>query len=433
MPITTDKPSLRRLQYAALPYRQRQDGEVQIRLITSRETRRWVVPKGWPIKGLTPPQTAAREAYEEAGLIGAMSPAAAGLYSYEKRLSPTRSVPCDVMVFPMKVKRYVKKWPERLERVGFWFSAESAAVAVQEEGLAQIILQFAAALTARHAAKLAAREEERAAEAAAKLKAAAKPKAAGKGKAPAEIAAAPLADGAAEKAEPEKAEPKKAEPKKADVKKADVKKAKAKNAGPETVSVPPSAAAKGPFSDEAGGAGPGGAAGGGPAGKAGTDTARAKKSPNKRSPEKSPAQKQPAKARDGKAGNVQAHEKAPDTGPLNAAPERPAAIAGTVGPDWIALASAALPESDSAKPTLPKMAPAKVVPARAAADETGDSKKLLGKKAGTKKAGGKKAGGKKAEAKKAGGKSGTAAASGGAGAAGAGTPARPSDAMTSNL
>ncbi|OYX75023.1 MAG: hypothetical protein B7Y95_04385 [Rhizobiales bacterium 32-66-11] len=406
MPITTDKPSLRRLQYAALPYRQRQDGEVQIRLITSRETRRWVVPKGWPIKGLTPPQTAAREAYEEAGLIGAMSPAAAGLYSYEKRLPPTRSVPCDVMVFPMKVKRYV--------------------------------LQFAAALTARHAAKLAAREEERAAEAAAKLKAAAKPKAAGKGKAPAEIAAAPLADGAAEKAEPEKAEPKKAEPKKADVKKADVKKAKAKNAGPETVSVPPSAAAKGPFSDEAGGAGPGGAAGGGPAGKAGTDTARAKKSPNKRSPEKSPAQKQPAKARDGKAGNVQAHEKAPDTGPLNAAPERPAAIAGTVGPAWIALASAALPDSDGAKPTLPKMAPAKVVPAkvvpaRAAADETGDSKKLLGKKAGTKKAGGKKAGGKKAEAKKAGGKSGTAAASGGAGAAGAGTPARPSDAMTSNL
>ncbi|OYY79758.1 MAG: hypothetical protein B7Y61_17325, partial [Rhizobiales bacterium 35-66-30] len=95
MPITSDKPSLRRLQYAALPYRQRQDGEVQIRLITSRETRRWVMPKGWPIKGLTPPQTAAREAYEEAGLIGAMSPAAAGIYSYEKRLSPTRSVPCD--------------------------------------------------------------------------------------------------------------------------------------------------------------------------------------------------------------------------------------------------------------------------------------------------------------------------------------------------
>ncbi len=140
----------RRVQYAALPYRQRQDGEIQIRLITSRETRRWVIPKGWPMKGLSPSKAAAREAYEEAGLLGTISSEPLGLYSYDKRLT-LRSVPCDVMVFPLKVKRYVKKWPERSERVGFWFSVESAAAAVQEEDLCAIILAFGDMMATRFA------------------------------------------------------------------------------------------------------------------------------------------------------------------------------------------------------------------------------------------------------------------------------------------
>lgn len=143
----------RRVQYAALPYRQRQDGEVQVRLVTSRETRRWVIPKGWPMKGIPPHKAAAREAYEEAGLLGATSRTAFGLYTYEKRLGATRSVTCDVMVFPMKVKRYLKKWPERTQRIGFWFTIESAAAAVQEEELRGLILRFGEVMAARFAAK----------------------------------------------------------------------------------------------------------------------------------------------------------------------------------------------------------------------------------------------------------------------------------------
>ncbi len=131
----------RRVQYAALPYRVRQDGAVQIRLITSRETRRWVIPKGWPMKGLSPSKAAAREAYEEAGLLGSMSRKPVGMYSYEKRLS-VRSVLCDVMVFPLKVKRKLQNWPERSQRVGFWFTIESAAFAVNEEELKMLILDF---------------------------------------------------------------------------------------------------------------------------------------------------------------------------------------------------------------------------------------------------------------------------------------------------
>ncbi|WP_210247872.1 NUDIX hydrolase [Xanthobacter oligotrophicus] len=141
LPVATGGPSGRRVQYAALPYRVRRDGEVQIRLITSRETRRWVIPKGWPMKGLSPPKAAAREAYEEAGLVGVISREPLGMYTYEKRLG-TRSVLCDVLVFPLKVKRLLEKWPERFQRYGFWFSIDSAAAAVQEEDLSELIRSF---------------------------------------------------------------------------------------------------------------------------------------------------------------------------------------------------------------------------------------------------------------------------------------------------
>lgn len=154
VPVATGVPGGRRVQYAALPYRVRRDGEVQIRLITSRETRRWVIPKGWPIKGLTPPKTAARECYEEAGLVGVVSREPLGAYTYEKRLG-TRSVLCDVLVFPLKVKRLLQKWPERFQRYGFWFSVETAAAAVQEEDLSELILSFGAIMARRWAEKKA--------------------------------------------------------------------------------------------------------------------------------------------------------------------------------------------------------------------------------------------------------------------------------------
>ncbi|TCT07538.1 NUDIX hydrolase [Aquabacter spiritensis] len=129
---------------------------MQIRLVTSRETRRWVLPKGWPMKGVPPHKAAAREAYEEAGLLGTISRTAFGMYGYDKRLSTVRSVACDVMVFPLKVKRYLKKWPERSQRIGFWFTIESAAAAVHEEELRALILRFGEVMAARHAAKLEA-------------------------------------------------------------------------------------------------------------------------------------------------------------------------------------------------------------------------------------------------------------------------------------
>ena len=80
-----------RVQYGALPYRLDDDGSVEVLLVTSRETKRWIIPKGWPIKGLKPSKAAAREAYEEAGVRGRIAGRAFGHYVYEKLLAACRT------------------------------------------------------------------------------------------------------------------------------------------------------------------------------------------------------------------------------------------------------------------------------------------------------------------------------------------------------
>src|SRR3954447_7757079 len=127
------------IQYAALPYRLRADGAVEILLVTSRETERWVIPKGWPMKGRQPHVSAAREALEEAGLVGSIDKEPIGSYRYNKRLKNGVEVPCTVEVFPMEVRLQKKKWPEKGQRTLRWFPPEEAAEAVDEAGLSQTI------------------------------------------------------------------------------------------------------------------------------------------------------------------------------------------------------------------------------------------------------------------------------------------------------
>lgn len=137
----TDQPESR-IQYAALPFR-RADTAVEIMLITSRDTGRWLIPKGWPVPGLSPPNSAAREAREEAGLVGRIGAEAIGCYHYGKRLGNGSQVDCAVEVFALEVERQLKSWPERRERRTQWFAAAEAAAAVQEPELRAIILDFA--------------------------------------------------------------------------------------------------------------------------------------------------------------------------------------------------------------------------------------------------------------------------------------------------
>ena len=131
-----------RQQIAALPFRF-DDGQLRVMLITSRETRRWVIPKGWPMRGLKPHRAAEREAYEEAGLKGHVGKVAVGTYAYKKRLANGVAVPCEVSVFPLQVTSQRKRWPEMSQRDGRWFSPEEAADLVHEEDLQRLLRAFA--------------------------------------------------------------------------------------------------------------------------------------------------------------------------------------------------------------------------------------------------------------------------------------------------
>jgi 8-oxo-dGTP pyrophosphatase MutT (NUDIX family) len=143
MSSASKKPSARRLQYGALPYRKSNGHRAEFMLVTSRETRRWIIPKGWPKKGKSPHRSAAREAFEEAGVLGAVGRQPVGSFSYEKRLKNGGSVECEVHVFPLEVKRQRKEWPEKLERRVKWLSASKAAEKVRNPVLSKIIRRVA--------------------------------------------------------------------------------------------------------------------------------------------------------------------------------------------------------------------------------------------------------------------------------------------------
>jgi 8-oxo-dGTP pyrophosphatase MutT (NUDIX family) len=128
------------IQFAALPWRLTDDGVRQVMLLTSRETGRWVIPKGWPMKRLKPSKAAEREAFEEAGLVGHIAgKRPIGVYHYEKRL-PAGRLLCEVWVFLLRVDHQLDDWPEKAQRETQWFDTAEAARRVEEGALAEIIL-----------------------------------------------------------------------------------------------------------------------------------------------------------------------------------------------------------------------------------------------------------------------------------------------------
>ena len=130
-----------RTQFAALCYRIVQN-KPQILLITSRRTRRWIVPKGWPMDAKTPAECAAQEAWEEAGVIGKPREICLGLYSYNKVLGDRGGLPCVAMVYPVLVKSLVSDFPEKGQRRRKWFNPKKAAERVMEPELARILRDF---------------------------------------------------------------------------------------------------------------------------------------------------------------------------------------------------------------------------------------------------------------------------------------------------
>jgi 8-oxo-dGTP pyrophosphatase MutT (NUDIX family) len=130
------------VQYACLPWR-RQDGGLQVMLITSRGTGRWVLPKGWPMIGVSGVESAVQEALEEAGVVGEAG-AAIGRYSYDKALKDGSVRTLEVEVYPLAVSDELADWKESAERVRRWFTPAEAAGLVAEYELAELIAAFPA-------------------------------------------------------------------------------------------------------------------------------------------------------------------------------------------------------------------------------------------------------------------------------------------------
>ena len=125
-----------RVQFAAICYR-RVKSDCEVLLLTSRDSGRWVIPKGWPIDGLTPSGTAAQEAWEEGGVRGKVRDSCLGIYDYDKVLETGTDLPVSVAVFPLAVDRLLDDFPERKERRRKWFTPKRAASRVNEPELKQ--------------------------------------------------------------------------------------------------------------------------------------------------------------------------------------------------------------------------------------------------------------------------------------------------------
>jgi len=130
-----------RAQYGALPYRFTPAGALEILLVASRESKRWIIPKGWPIKGLRPEKSAAREAFEEAAVSGRIGAKSIGLFAYDKILEDG-AIGCEVRVFPLLVKQQSETWPEIEERAVEWAAPDRALALIKDAELKALVAAF---------------------------------------------------------------------------------------------------------------------------------------------------------------------------------------------------------------------------------------------------------------------------------------------------
>jgi 8-oxo-dGTP pyrophosphatase MutT (NUDIX family) len=136
-------------QFAAVPFRLTADGKMEVMLITSRSTRRFILPKGWPMKGRSGQETARIEAQQEAGVDGRMLEEPIGSYRYWKRLS-RQFVPVEVIVYLMSVEDVLDEWEEAGSRQRAWLSPMDAATLVDEPELAQLMSSLQPAQASAH-------------------------------------------------------------------------------------------------------------------------------------------------------------------------------------------------------------------------------------------------------------------------------------------
>jgi 8-oxo-dGTP pyrophosphatase MutT (NUDIX family) len=130
--------SVRVLQSGVIAYRIGKSGEVKVLLVGRGKKARWGIPKGTAEPGLSLPQNAAKEAYEEAGVSGQLEPRALGKYSARKRLRSGDEITIEVWVYLLKVSETARSWPEKGKRRTKWVSALKAVQLLQEPLLQEL-------------------------------------------------------------------------------------------------------------------------------------------------------------------------------------------------------------------------------------------------------------------------------------------------------
>jgi 8-oxo-dGTP pyrophosphatase MutT (NUDIX family) len=134
-------------QVAALPFVETESG-LLVLLITTRGHGRWTIPKGWPKSGLSDPEMAAREAFEEAGVTGDIGPKPVAEFLYTKRLHLLSWARCRVEIYPLRARCQHLAWPEQASRRSLWVAPDRAAAKVREAQLARVLRALDSSATA---------------------------------------------------------------------------------------------------------------------------------------------------------------------------------------------------------------------------------------------------------------------------------------------
>lgn len=142
------------IQSGALPWRlKRSKKKPEVLLVTSRRSGRWMIPKGWPMPGKSLADSAAQEAFEEAGIKGRIDATPIGSFRHVKQHLLFGTIEVDIFVHPLAVERELGNWPEKGERNRKWFAIDEAAERVQSYELKLLIVEFAQILKEQRAAK----------------------------------------------------------------------------------------------------------------------------------------------------------------------------------------------------------------------------------------------------------------------------------------
>jgi 8-oxo-dGTP pyrophosphatase MutT (NUDIX family) len=138
-----EEPTKLPLQTGALPYRLGRKKRVEVLLVTGRRSRRWTIPKGWPMPGKSLAEAAAQEAFEEAGVRGKVDPEPIGSFRHIKSNLAIGDLEVSILVHSLSVERELPKWPEIGQRKRKWFSAKDAAERVDSDELRTLIMESA--------------------------------------------------------------------------------------------------------------------------------------------------------------------------------------------------------------------------------------------------------------------------------------------------